>query len=211
MRKQWVLLVVVFIQLFAGASAQADEAWFTAVKTKATPQQLYTFLYALPKGGDLHDHLSGAGRSEWWWDAALAQQARGYTYYTKVRIENCEPYGVNEFGHAPYLMLFRNVQASNYDKLSACEKTEYKRLQDLSPQQKIGWLNSIRLNRSYEGRDEFFSTHWQRLNDLGANPYVISEILYRNMDAFSREGVVSGADERGDGLSQTRRHGVRPG
>ena len=190
MRKQWVLLVVVFIQLFAGASARADEAWFTAVKTKATPQQLYTFLYALPKGGDLHDHLSGAGRSEWWWDAALAQQARGYTYYTKVRIENCEPYDVNEFGHAPYLMLFRNVQASNYDKLSACEKTEYKRLQDLNPQQKIGWLNSIRLNRSYEGRDEFFSTHWQRLNDLGANPYVISEILYRNMDAFSREGVV---------------------
>ncbi|MBI3523035.1 MAG: adenosine deaminase [Betaproteobacteria bacterium] len=169
--------------------AHADEAWFDAVKAKATPQQLYTFLYALPKGGDLHNHLSGAGRSEWWWDAALAQQARGYTYYTKVRIENCEPYGVDAFGRTPYLLLFRNVQESNYNRLNACEKSEYKRLQDLTPQEKTGWLNSIRLDRAYEGRDEFFGAHWQRLNDLEANPYVISEILYRNMAAFSAEGV----------------------
>ncbi len=189
MRKSfWILLFTVFV--LASGGARADEAWFNAVKEKATPLQLYTFLYAMPKGGDLHDHLSGAGRSEWWWDAALAQEERGYTYYTKVRIENCEPYDVNEFGGSPYLMLFRNLQASNYAKLSACEKSEYKRLQDLSPAEKTGWLNSIRLNRKYEGRDEFFSTHWQRLNDLGENPYVISEILYRNMDAFSKEGVV---------------------
>lgn len=190
MRKQWVLVFVLFIHLLTAAPAQADEAWFNAVKTKATPEQLYTFLYALPKGGDLHNHLSGAGRSEWWWDAALAQESRDYTYYTKVRIENCEPYDSNGFGPVPYLLLFRNLQTSNYAKLSACEKSEYKRLQDLTPQEKAGWLNSIRLNQSYEGRNEFFSTHWPRLNDLVGNPYVISEILYRNMAAFGKEGVV---------------------
>src|SRR5579862_3965786 len=92
--------------------SSAAERWFEELKASATPTQLYTFLYALPKGGDLHNHLGGSARSEWLWDAALAQQARGYTYYTKVRIENCQPYGTNEYGPEPYLLLFKNLQSS---------------------------------------------------------------------------------------------------
>lgn len=192
MRRPWVLFFVLCVQWFVGppARADADEAWFDAVKAKATPEQLYTFLYAMPKGGDLHDHLSGAGRSEWWWAAALAQESRGYTYYTKVRINNCAPFDVNEYGRAPYFMLFRNVQASRYKTLSACEKGEFKRLQDLTPAEKTGWLNSIRLNKPYEGRNEFFGAHWQRLNDITRNPYIISDILLDNMRAFGREGLL---------------------
>lgn len=191
MRKSLLLMANLLLLPFAaGAPAQAAEAWFETLKQEATPEQLYTFLYALPKGGDLHNHLSGAGRSEWWWDAALAQDRNGYTYYTKTRIENCAPYGSNEFGTAPYLLLFRNLQASNYEQLDDCQKREYKRLQDLTPEERQGWLDSIRLNEAYEGRNEFFSTHWQRLNDLGQNPYVLADILYRNMEAFWKEGVV---------------------
>jgi adenosine deaminase CECR1 len=174
----------------SAATPPRPDAWFENVKKNATPEQLYSFLYALPKGGDLHDHLSGAARSEWMWDAVLAQESRGYTYYTKVAIHNCVPYGSNEFGAAPYLLLFRNLVAANYQKLEECERSEYKRLQDLDEKEKAGWLNSLRLDQAYEGRNEFFGAHWQRLNDLYANPYWTAETMFQNMTAFAKEGVV---------------------
>jgi len=114
------------VALLCCAPARAAEPWFEKLKAEATPEQLYRFLYALPKGGDLHNHLSGGVRSEWMWDAALAQTEHGYVYYTKVRINNCAPYGSNEYGPDPYLLLFVNLQASNYAKLDACQKREYK-------------------------------------------------------------------------------------
>ncbi len=168
----------------------AAEPWFERFKATATPAELYTFLYAMPKGGDLHNHLTGAVRSEWYWDAALAQESRGYVYYTKVRIDNCAPYGSNMFGTRPYLLLFKNLQASDYQQLDACQKGEYKRLQDLDAKEKQAWLASIRLDESYEGRDEFFNAIWERINDLLLNPHVIAHILVRNMQAFGREGMV---------------------
>jgi len=170
--------------------ASAAEAWFENLKKQATPEQMYRLLYALPKGADLHDHLSGAGLSEWWWDTAT-RDPQGYVYYTKVRINNCVPFGsTNEFGPNPYYLLFHTLQASNYAKLDDCQKSEYKKLVELSEEEKQGWLNSIRLDRPSEGRNEFFSTHWQRLNDLDNNPYAIADIIVRNMQAFGREGVV---------------------
>ncbi|WP_295681038.1 adenosine deaminase [uncultured Nevskia sp.] len=172
-----------------GSATQAADSWFEKFKAEATPDQLYRFLYALPKGGDLHNHLSGGVRSEWMWDAAIAQGEHGYSYYTKVRINNCAGYGTNEYGQHPYLLLFVNMQASSYKELDACQKSEYKRLQDLTPAEKTAWLDSIRLDRDYEGRNEFFG-HWARLNDLWRNPYVTADILYRDMQAFGKEGVV---------------------
>ncbi|WP_020651044.1 adenosine deaminase family protein [Solimonas variicoloris] len=167
-----------------------DGTWFESFKASATPEQLYRFLYALPKGGDLHNHLSGAGRSEWWWDAALASEKDGYTYYTKVRINNCVEYGSsNEYGGQPYYLLFHTLQQSSYARLDDCRKSEYKPLKALDAREKDGWLNSIRLDRPYEGRDEFFSTHWERLGDLDRNPYVTAEILFQNMKAFGKEGL----------------------
>jgi adenosine deaminase CECR1 len=171
-------------------TAIAAEPWFERVKATATPEQLYTFLYALPKGGDLHNHLQGAIRSEWMWDSALAQEQHGYTYYTKVRINNCKDYGSNEFGFQPYLLLFKNIGAGNYQKLGDCEKSEYKRLQDLDAREREAWLNSMRLDQKFEGRDEFFNAHWARIAELLDNPYLITDILYKNMEAFGNEGMV---------------------
>jgi adenosine deaminase CECR1 len=188
-----VLLVLTAAAVQARAvdtPALADNRWFEEVKKSATPEQLYTFLYAMPKGADLHNHLSGSARSEWMWDAALAQEKNGYIYYTKVTIKNCVPYGSNEYGPEPYYMLFRNLTAANHAKLSECERSEFKRLQDLDAREKQGWLDSLRLDKPYEGRNEFFSAHWQRMNDLYTNPYWSSEILYRNMEAFGKEGLL---------------------
>lgn len=171
-------------------AASAAEPWFEQFKKTATPEQLYTFLYALPKGGDLHNHLGGAVRSEWMWSATLAQKNRGYSYYTKVRINNCIDFGANEFGPGKYLMLFRNLKASAYEKLDQCQKGEYKALEALDARERTAWLNSMRLDAPYEGRDEFFETHWFRIGELLNNPYIVAENLFQNMEAFGKEGVV---------------------
>ena len=184
----WILAACCSLSL--GNRALAAEPWFEAVKTTATPEQMYRFLYALPKGGDLHNHLTGAVRSEWYWDAAMAAEKRGYLYYTRVRIENCAPYGHDEFGQAKALLLFKNIQASTFDKLDACGKSEFKKLQDLNEIEKTAWLNSMRLDQPYEGRNEFFDAIWDRINDLLKNPYLICDILLRNMQAFGKEGLV---------------------
>jgi adenosine deaminase CECR1 len=178
-----------WLGFYSGLCAAAD--WFENFKKTATPEQLYRFLYALPKGGDLHNHLTGSNFSEWWYELATDNKTNGgYDYYTKVKIQNCAPYGTDEFGFTPYLLLFRNLQQSSYVQLNECEKGEYKKLQDLTATEKTAWLNSLRLDQPHEGRDEFFQTHWQRLNDLGANPYINAEMLVKNMQAFADEGVV---------------------
>jgi adenosine deaminase CECR1 len=183
--------IALFLTLLASTGGTpAAERWFEELKATATPAQLYTFLYALPKGGDLHNHLGGAARSEWLWAAALSQEDKGYTYYTKVRIENCAGYGTDEYGRNPYLLLFKNLQGSDYEKLDACQKTEYKRLQDLNEPERAAWLSSLRLDAPHEGRDEFFEAQWRRIDALLQNPYLTCEILYRNMEAFSKEGLV---------------------
>jgi adenosine deaminase len=168
----------------------AAERWFEDVKASATPAQLYRFLYAMPKGGDLHNHLGGAVRAEWFWDAAMAAERRGYVYYTRVRIENCAPYGHDEFGSPKALLLFKNIQADKYQALDACGKSEFKRLQDLDTREKTAWLDSMRLDQSYEGRNEFFEAIWERIDGLLQNPSLICDVLVRSLDAFGREGVV---------------------
>jgi adenosine deaminase CECR1 len=179
--------VIAILILLLSQAAVAD--WFDDIKQGGNKEDLYRVLHYMPKGGDLHNHLSGSNFSEWWYELALAQEERGYLYYTKVRIENCMPYGGNEYGRDPYLLLFRNIMAYQYEQLSDCEKHEYKLLQDLDDSELAGWLNSIRLDKPYEGRDEFFSTHWPRLNALTWNPWIQAETLYRNMRAFGDEGL----------------------
>ncbi|WP_250460332.1 adenosine deaminase family protein [Microbulbifer litoralis] len=174
----------------ASPGAGAVENWFEEFKAGADDRDLYRFLYALPKGGDLHNHMTGSNFSEWWYQLATDRQLNGgYQYYTRVRIGNCAGYGRDMFGQTPYLMYFHNLQASSYRALSDCEKGEYKKIGALDAEEKAAWLDSLRLDKKHEGREEFFQTHWQRLADLGQNPYINAEMLVRNMQAFAREGV----------------------
>ena len=55
--------------------------WFDAFKTSATDTALHDFLYNMPKGGDLHQHLSGSIFSEWWWQLALGKPAQGEIFF----------------------------------------------------------------------------------------------------------------------------------
>ena len=163
--------------------------WFEQLKDSSNTSDIYKVLYAMPKGGDLHLHNSGAVFSEWWYDLALAQEVNGYRYYTKTKINNCRAYGGNEI-RSPYLMYFINIQESTWKQLGECERSEYKPLAELDKSEKKAWLNSIRLDKPHEGRDEFFGTHWQRLGALVSNPYLAAEALVLNIKAFSDEGLV---------------------
>lgn len=176
--------------LLLALATLAQAEWFEDLKASDNPEDLYRVLYHMPKGGDLHNHLSGSNFSEWWYELALAEKARGYRYFTKIRIENCVAYGGNEFGPAPYYLMFRNISADEYESLGDCEKNEYKALEDLDENELAGWLASIRLDKPFEGRDEFFQTHWQRLNALTRNPWLQAETLVRNIQAFAEEGLV---------------------
>lgn len=194
---RWLWPVIVLFCLspcrsFAVLPEKADTAfgWFEQFKKTATDEQLYRFLYAMPKGGDLHNHLSGSARAEWLYEMALEQEKNGYVYYTRVKIQNCRAYGYNEYGRDPYLLMFLNIQHSSWVSLPKCEQNEYVRLQDLNESQLTAWLNSIRLDKTFEGRNEFFQKHWQRLNHINRNPHLQADNLVRNMQAFSAEGLV---------------------
>lgn len=177
--------------LSAGAIAKPSPDWFEVAKKEWTDKQLYQFLYSMPKGADLHHHNSGSNYSEWWFELATDQVKNGgYHYFTKTKIKQCNGFGTNEFGRSPNLLLFRNIQASQYQQLSNCEKAEYQSLESLNKGQKLAWLDSIRLDKDHEGREEFFQKHWQRLNALTSNPFIAAEMLVKNMKAMGDEGLL---------------------
>ena len=180
----WLLCAAALV---VGKSAQAED-WFEAFKDQASATELHTFLYAMPKGGDLHIHLSGAVLSEWAYDHALAQASNGYQYFTKQRIDNCAS-GLDGPRSTPYLLMHHTIDQHSYALLSDCERGEYVALGALSAEQKKHWLNSLRLDKPYEGREEFFEKHWSRLSDLARNPYLVAELLVENMRAFGDEGM----------------------
>jgi adenosine deaminase CECR1 len=62
-------LTALLIVLLLPVVANAD--WFDEIRDGGDKEALYRTLYYMPKGGDLHNHLSGAIFSEWWYELAL--------------------------------------------------------------------------------------------------------------------------------------------
>ena len=178
--------VALLLALVGGMPEAVAGDWFERFKAEATDGALHRFLYAMPKGGDLHLHLTGSALSEWLHEIALAELAQGVAYYAKTRIDNC---AVDAGQADAYLLLYRIVDQHRMGALSECERSEYQALSALDAKARAAWMNSVRLDAPHEGRDEFFERHWQRLGDLLRNPHVVAEILYRNMRAFADEGV----------------------
>ncbi len=178
-----ILIPLAALGLALSAAAADFSARFEEIKRTAQPAELYTFLYALPKGGDLHNHLGGAGRSEWWYEFATDPARNGGdTFYTRVKFGAKVDTGT-------VLVLFRTIRQYTYDQLPADARADYARLDQLSPEQRQEWLDSVRLDRPGEGRDEFFTWVWPRLGQLFQNLPVFTEIVVRNLQAFGAEGV----------------------
>ncbi len=171
--------------LVTTASRAADfSARFEALKTAATPAQLYALLYDLPKGGDLHHHAGGADRPEWIY-AVATDPARngGDTFYTRAHF-NAAPDAV-----APGAR-FHNLRQNGYDRLSAAARAEYVRLDQLTADERAAWCNSLRLDAPSEGRDEFFKVLWPRRGQLESSLPLSTEMVVENLKAFGAEHLV---------------------
>jgi adenosine deaminase CECR1 len=155
-------------------------ARFDALKSAATPAQLYALLYDLPKGGDLHNH-AGSERPEWIY-AICTDPARngGDTFYTRAR-----------FAAAPDAIApaqrFHNLRQAGYAQLGAAARREYVRLDALTADERRAWCDSLRLDAPGEGRDEFFGVLWPRRGQIATSLPVITECLVENLRAFGAE------------------------
>lgn len=169
--------------VLAEPSPRPFEEVFDEIIRTASPELLYQFMYALPKGGDLHNHLNFSILPEAWLQAALrAEQTHGNVFYTKTRLAGCKD------GPDPPI-LYRTIQRSSYQHLSNCQRDEYELLTNLSPIQRAEWLSALTIDKLGEGREEFFEVLGTRLGDLGHDPYLVPEIFVDNIKRFAAEGV----------------------
>lgn len=156
---------------------------FEQIKKTATKEQLYTFLFDLPKVGDLHNHLDGSNRPEWWFRVATDKTLSGNkNFYTRIRNMNCED------NNEP-VVYYQNIRESAYNQFSPCMKSEYKSLTCLNKEEKINWLSSLRLDNPDQGRDKFFEGIFPRLHHLRYDLDIMTELLVKNMQQFGAEGV----------------------
>ncbi len=175
--------LLLFVSLASSAFAASFGSRFEEIKRTAKPEELYTFLYALPKAGDLHNHLGGAIRSEWWYDVATDPKRNGGdVFYTRVKFTAGIDTGTP-------LILFQTIRQHTYDSLPPAKQADFVRLDSLAADQKQAWLDSVRLDRPDEGRNEFFEWIWPRLSGLFGNLDVINNVTVETMKAYGAEGM----------------------
>jgi len=156
---------------------------FETIRRTATPAQLFTLLYAAPKGGDLHHHIGGDWRMEDLYRVATnALAAEGQRFYTRVRAGDCS-------GEGNTWVRFATISGHEWQLLEKCQQAEYLPLDQLDPTLRSEWINSLRLDQPGEGRDEFFERIWPRLGALQRDPYVGGEMLVETMKRYGAEGV----------------------
>lgn len=157
-------------------------ARFAEIRDQATPQQLYAFLYQLPKGGDLHHHAGLSFFASHLYELA-SRPTHGYRYYTRVQVSPCNPALDGPFS------IYENIAGHTYDALDACQKRDFLPLGDLSPAQREAWLSALIVDRPGEGRNEFFEEIVARNTTLVRNPYLFAEAFAENLKRFAAEGV----------------------
>src|SRR6266498_4047065 len=117
---------------------------FEEIKKSPSPTELYSFLYALPKGGDLHHHTVLSVWASVLYNAATSKEtAARNTFYTLTKFGNCA-------GSDDARPRFHNIQRATYGALGQCEKAEYQPLASLSPELKTAWMSSLILDRPGE-------------------------------------------------------------
>lgn len=163
---------------------------FETIKRDASPEDLYRFLYAMPKGGDIHHHFGGGILPEMWWDIATDKRRNGgQEFYTRYRVSGYFQTSANFHHDSRNSMFWTTITQRSYDKLSAREQADFKAMTQLNEEEKGEWLSSVVLDREFEGRTEFFEYIWPRLNELLGSIEVMTEVLVENMIRFAAEGV----------------------
>jgi adenosine deaminase CECR1 len=170
-------------------SSEVEHAW-NDLKAKASREDLYRVLYALPKGGDIHHHLGGGMLPEMIWDVVTDPVRNGgQSFYTRVRISSLDLINVGYMRDSRNLAGWVTISHHTHKQLSASSQKDFKMLTDLNDQEKRAWMNAMFLDNEGEGRNEFFEYIWNRLGDVLQSIDVMSELLVENMKRFGAEGV----------------------
>src|SRR5579864_8442987 len=142
----------------SGAGNFSDQ--FERIKKDATKEQLFTLLYDLPKGGDLHNHFGLSNLAQSWYEAATdIRRTHGNEFYTLTRLRSCPD-------NMEPLLRFRTIQRATYRKLSECGKSEYEPLAKLTPEVRQEWISAMQLDKEGDGRHPLLPPRNRRLDEL---------------------------------------------
>ena len=180
---RWILALGLGLAGLLRAGPAVDEGRWRALRAAASPEQLYTLLYALPKGGDLHNHLAGSNLPEWMFAFATdAAVTGGDTFYARVRFASA----TDAIDPAKRFSMIRHHQ---WRALPEDAKREFVPFAELTAEERRGWCDALRLEAPGEGRKEFFSVIWARFIPLWRNAGLRFELLAQNLKAFGAEGL----------------------
>lgn len=163
---------------------------FEKIKREASPEELYKFLYLMPKGGDIHHHLGGGFLPQMWFTIGTDPKRNGgQRFFTRYKISTIKLHPVLNDPGESYIYQWQTINEKNFHSLSPEFKVDFKLLSELSDTERISWMSSVVLDKKGEGRDEFFEYTWSRLGDLLTSIHVVTELFVENMKLFANEGV----------------------
>ena len=178
MKSLTLALLLVWQLTAAGFSSR-----FEAIRESGSPAELYAFLFALPKGGDLHHHNGLSIYASVWYAAATSPKTlQRNAFYTMTQLGNCP----DTLDAQPR---FYTIQRSHFQHLSSCQQSLYQPLTSLTPSLRAAWISSLVLDNPNEGRDEFFERIVPRFGDLSHDPWLLADAMVDNMRLFGAEGV----------------------
>jgi adenosine deaminase CECR1 len=167
-----LLLLLTLSQDFGGR--------FEEIRKAATPREMYSFFYDMPKGGDIHHHMSLSFRAEEW-IAAAAASPRGYA--TRVKLSSCE-------GEETPQLRWRMASKAAVSAMSACLQADYQPLTELNGEQRAALVSALIIDKAYEGRNEFFEVIVARLAELARDPDLIAQLLPQMLKRYGRENIL---------------------
>ncbi len=182
----FALLAFAVPSLSAATPPTSPATAFDDIKARATPDELYRLLFALPKGGDLHHHGGGSLPMEFVIDYYTnPARNRSQKYYIRTSVA---PLLVSAPDLTPDV-LFHVVREAAWKTFPPALRAQWKLVTELTPAEKAAWLSGLKLDQPGEGRDEFFEKTWWRLGPIFGDIELAPELIVENMKAFGREGV----------------------
>jgi adenosine deaminase CECR1 len=118
-----------------------------------------------------------------WLEVATdARLLRGNTYFTRTVTRRCP-------GERDEPLPFATMRRATWEALPDCVRRGYQPLGQLTAAEREAWVSSLQVRRASDGREEFFERIVSRLSELERDPNLMAELLVRQMQQSSAEGL----------------------
>jgi adenosine deaminase CECR1 len=166
--------VIVVLALPSCRAPQFAIRW-EQFKTRLSNENLYRLLWALPKGGDIHNHHEYSVPVQFWLEGAARLH-----YYTRFRVSACEK-------DDPLLWL--NLREDTLGRIPACVQHDFTPVDSLTPAQQAAWIAALTLDGDEE-KEEFFERIVRRLGNLERDPELMADALVVAQEQLQAENAV---------------------